>query len=143
MQRVVPELCAVNYSVYEDSNQLFLATPGGASAYLLKRTAPDRLIEPALSGLETFSCQDLLVRVRQYFEAAMAFVPGVEAPRDLESLTPREQELLALLSRGYEDKEIATRLGISAWTVRGHLKHIFGKLKVHTRTQAAVRFLNK
>jgi DNA-binding NarL/FixJ family response regulator len=58
-------------------------------------------------------------------------------------LTPREQEILEHLSRGYVDKEIAQRLGISAWTVHGHLRSLFRKLQVHTRTEAVVRYLQK
>jgi DNA-binding NarL/FixJ family response regulator len=143
--RRTPKLCSLCYSVHEDSNQLFLATPGGASAYLLKRIHPDRLLEPLTgSGAAcSLSSPDILSRARKYFEAAIAAAGIGAAVGDLETLTPREQELLAWLSKGYLDKEIATLLGISTWTVRGHLKNIFEKLKVHTRTEAVVKFLHK
>jgi DNA-binding CsgD family transcriptional regulator len=58
-------------------------------------------------------------------------------------LTRREHEILELLSKGYPDKEIANALGISSWTVHGHVKNIFAKLDVHTRTEAVVRSLQK
>ena len=58
-------------------------------------------------------------------------------------MTPREQEILDALSKGYVDKEVAHRLGISAWTVHGHLQSIFRKLGVHTRTEAVVKYLQK
>jgi DNA-binding CsgD family transcriptional regulator len=51
-------------------------------------------------------------------------------------LTQREQQVLSLLCKGYVDKEIASALGISPWTVRGHLKHVFAKLKVRSRIEA-------
>ena len=58
-------------------------------------------------------------------------------------LTPREKEILDHLSKGYLDKEIAHALGISVWTVHGHLKKIFEKLQVHSRTEAVVKYLQK
>ncbi len=58
-------------------------------------------------------------------------------------LTRRENEVLALLSKGRADKEIAQALGISAWTVHGHIKSIFERLGVRTRTGAVVRYLEK
>jgi DNA-binding CsgD family transcriptional regulator len=60
-----------------------------------------------------------------------------------EHLTVREYQILDLAGKGEPDKQIASRLGISAWTVRDHLKHIFAKLGVHTRTEAVVRTLHK
>lgn len=66
-------------------------------------------------------------------------------PSSLETagLTPREHEVLALLSKGELAKEIASSLGISIWTVHGHVKNIFEKLGVHTRTEAVVKYLQK
>jgi DNA-binding NarL/FixJ family response regulator len=61
----------------------------------------------------------------------------------LEDLTKREQEILALLSKGFLYKEISDRLGIGITTVRTHLKHIYEKLHVQSRTEAAVKFLSE
>ena len=61
----------------------------------------------------------------------------------LAKLTPRENEVLVLLSKGCVDQEIASALGISAWTVHGHIKKIFERLQVRTRTEAVVRYLEK
>ena len=58
-------------------------------------------------------------------------------------LTPREKEILDYLTKAYLDKEIAQVLGISVWTVHGHLKNIFEKFQVHTRTEAVVKYLQK
>jgi len=62
---------------------------------------------------------------------------------DLDRLTPREREILALLARGCLYKEIATQLGISPSTVRAHLHAVYGKLGVKSRTQAVVCFLQR
>jgi RNA polymerase sigma factor (sigma-70 family) len=61
----------------------------------------------------------------------------------LEGITPREEELLDLLSQGYANKEIGAKLGISTETVRRHLKNIYDKLHVHTRTEAVIRYLGR
>ncbi|MGA2871453.1 MAG: LuxR C-terminal-related transcriptional regulator, partial [Verrucomicrobiota bacterium] len=61
----------------------------------------------------------------------------------LAKLTRRECEVLALLTKGLVDKEIAQAMGISIWTVHGYIKSIFERLKVHTRTEAVVRYLEK
>jgi len=144
MRRSASALCGLIYSIYEDSNQLFLATPGGAFAYLLKRTPAERLLEPVLGGGPfPVSAREVLSRVRQYYVPCLDFAPADEHTRVLENITPRECEILELLSKGYLDKEIAARLDISTWTVRGHLKNIFEKLNVHTRTEAVVKFLHK
>ena len=58
-------------------------------------------------------------------------------------LTQREHEVLALLSKGQLDKEIAARLDISIYTVHEHVRNIFEKLRVHNRTEAVVKFLHK
>ena len=58
-----------------------------------------------------------------------------------EPLTPRESEILQLLSQGLLSKEIARQLSISIETVNSHLKHIYGKLHVRTRTEAVIKFL--
>jgi DNA-binding NarL/FixJ family response regulator len=61
----------------------------------------------------------------------------------LAHLTQREHEVLALLSKGQLDKEIAERLDISIYTVHEHVRNIFEKLGVHNRTEAVVKFLQK
>jgi DNA-binding CsgD family transcriptional regulator len=58
-------------------------------------------------------------------------------------LTPREEEILLRLSKGYPDKQIASTLNISSWTVHNHMKNIFRKLGVHTRTQAVLKYLQR
>jgi len=135
---------ALAYSCAMDGDQLFASTPGGAEGYLLKRVKPERIFEPILSpsGRPDFSPDDLLARVKNYFKGLLQSRSGRDASA-LAKLTPREHEVLALLSKGCVDKEIASALGISAWTVHGHIKKIFERLQVRTRTEAVVRYLEK
>ena len=145
LHRMAPELPVLFFAIYEDSDQLFKATPGGASGYLLKRTVPDRLLEPIVAAVEEgrLSHDRIAQHVRRYFQNVIVPLSADRAARDLTRLTHREHEILNLLSKGYVDKEIAEALGISVWTVHGHLKRVFEKLGVHTRTEAAIKYLHK
>jgi DNA-binding NarL/FixJ family response regulator len=141
----MPELPALIYSVYEDSDQLFKATPGGATGYLLKRTPPEQMLEPIAGLLSQGPLKPQLIvqQVKQYFQNVTTLLQSGESIHEMGKLTPREKEILGYLSKGYLDKEIAQSLGISVWTVHGHLKNIFEKLQVHSRTEAVVKYLQK
>jgi DNA-binding NarL/FixJ family response regulator len=144
LRRIAPNLPVLFFSTYQDSNQLFTATPGGAAGYLLKRTRPDCLLDPLIGAQKkgTLSPQTIAASVRDYFRRVTdsLFHDGV---RGSTRLTHREHEIMELLSKGYLDKEIAEELSISIWTVHGHLKRIFEKLGVHTRTEAAMKYFHK
>lgn len=140
-----PKSLGLIYSVYEDSDQLFKATPGGASGYLLKRTSPEQMLEP-IGGLLSkgpLSRQQILQQVRQSFRDVTTLLQSSDEVQEIGKLTPREKEILDSLSKGRLDKEIAHTLGISVWTVHGHLKSIFEKFRVHSRTEAVVKYLQK
>ena len=143
LHRVRPRLVVLSYSVFMDADQLFKSTPGGAAVYMLKRTSPDRLFEPIadLTGPPTH--EQIASHVRNYFHQLSAMLPSGPPFWKLAKLTPREQEVLALLSKGDLVKEIAGTLGISNWTVQGHVKSIFEKLNVHSRTEAVIKYLQR
>jgi DNA-binding NarL/FixJ family response regulator len=133
------------YSVYKDSEELFRTTPGGAGTYLLRRTPPTRFLEPIAEVLAkgNLSGEGMAAGVWQYFKNAVASLPIGGLAYHLTNLTQREREVLALLSEGQLDKEIAARLGISIYTVHEHVRNIFEKLRVRNRTEAVVKFLHK
>lgn len=134
----------LTYSVYSEGNHMFVSTPGGAESYLLKRVIPEHLLDPILKmdDRTDVSNENLTLRIRSHFEGLQQAHHHPEDP-GLAKLTRREREVLALLSKGRVDKEIAQALDISAWTVHGHIKNIFERLKVRTRTEAVVRYLEK
>lgn len=141
---IQPGVPALTYSVHVDGDQMFVSTPGGAGGYLVKRVKPDRLLEPILNvaSRSELMTDDLLLRVKYYFQELLQ----LHANHDnsvTAKLTRREREVLALLSKGCVDKEIAQAMGISIWTVHGYIKRIFEELKVRTRTEAVVRYLEK
>jgi DNA-binding NarL/FixJ family response regulator len=122
---------------------LFKSTPGGATVYMLKRTAANRLFEPIASLTRITTHEEIAAQVWNYFHQLSATLPSAPPFWKLAKLTPREQEVLALLSKGDLVKEIAGTLGISNWTVQDHVKSIFEKLKVHTRTEAVIKYLQR
>jgi DNA-binding NarL/FixJ family response regulator len=135
---------AVTYSVHADGDRMFVSTPGGAAGYLVKRVPPDRLLEPVLKAFNRpdLATEDFLLRAKYYFQELLQ-LPSGHDNSGLAKLTPREREVLELLSKGYVDKEIAQAMGIGIWTVHDHIKKIFERLHVRTRTEAAIRYLEK
>lgn len=126
-------------TVHEDSEQVFEALKAGASGYLVKRTPPARILEAiadVMNGGSPMSSHIASLVVRSFQQE------NVVNPDTL-SLTKREQEILALLAKGFRYKEIGEALFISTETVRGHLRHVYEKLHVRSRTEAVLKFLAK
>jgi DNA-binding NarL/FixJ family response regulator len=142
---VAPKIFGLLFSVFEDSEQLFKAAPGGAPCYVFRRTPPTKLLIPIEAALKSGARtrEQFNSSARRFFQDVVISSPIYGSPDELSNLTPREHEILALLSKGHPDKEIADFLRISTWTVHGHLKKIFEKLGAHNRTDAVVKYLNK
>ena len=133
-----PDLPILVLTMYDESDLIFDALKAGASGYLLKRAAGDELcdaVRQVQRGGAPMS-PSIARKVVQSFRAP-ASVPGPEVT----PLSPREEEILGLLANGALYKEIASALGISLDTVRTHLRRIYEKFHVHTRTEAVVKFL--
>jgi len=141
---IQPGVPALTYSVHADGDQMFVSTPGGAAGYLVKRVKPDRLLEPILkvASRSELMTEDFLLRVKYYFQELLQLHSSLDNLA-LAKLTHREREVMELLSKGCVDKEIAQTMGISVWTVHGHIKKIFERLHVRTRTEAVIRYLEK
>lgn len=132
-----PALQFLMLTVYEDSTKIFQALTAGASGYLLKRVAPERLLEAIREvhqGGSPMSGSIARQVVQSFYRMGQAKV-------DADNLSPREQEILQLLADSFLYKEIAERLGIGKETVRTHVRHIYDKLHVRTRTEAVVKYL--
>lgn len=133
----LPNLHCLMLTMYEDADLIFKSLTAGASGYLLKRTPPARLLDAILEvqhGGAPMSGKIARVVV-QYFQQLKGPDPTTE------TLTRRERELLDLLAKGHRYKEIAVTLGISFDTVRAHLRNIYDKLQVRSRTEAVVKYL--
>ena len=128
-------------TVYADSESIFKALQAGASGYLLKRTTPTELFE-AIQQVMNGGAPMTGEVARKVIEAFRRPALSDSAGEDFE-LTRREQEVLTDLAQGYSDKEIASRLHVSFDTVRTHLKHIYEKLHVRSRTEAAIKYTER
>jgi DNA-binding NarL/FixJ family response regulator len=135
----VPKMQMLVLTSYEESRLIFEALRAGASGYLLKKSISSELlpaIELVHGGGAPMSVQIARQVVKYFHELG-------RPASDVETLTNREQEVLALLAKGYLYKEIGDELEISATTVKWYLHQIYQKLHVQTRTEAAAKFLNR
>src|ERR1051325_7320046 len=134
-----PEVPILTLTVYDNDDEVFSALCAGASGYLLKNTPPSRLLESlkeAVDGGAPMS-PDVARRVVKLFRK---FRPPERAPSHL---TPQETELLKLLVEGHHYKTAASELGITTNTVSFHLKNIYTKLQVHSKTEAVAKALRE
>ena len=134
-----PALKVLMLTTYEEGDLIFDSLRAGASGYLLKKTAPMELlpaIEQVASGGAPMSMQ-IARKVVEHFHEIHQTAP------DVEKLTPREQETLALLAKGFLYKEIGDQLGVSVNTVKRHLHAIYEKLHVQSRTEATAKYLKR
>jgi DNA-binding NarL/FixJ family response regulator len=124
-------------TVYEDPDHIFKALSSGASGYLLKRTPRAELlaaIKDVHAGGSPMS-SNIARKIVQSFQRFHS-----TSPAEPYNLSPREQEILELLARGYLYKEISDMLHISVPTVNTHVRHIYEKLHVRSRSQAVAKF---
>jgi DNA-binding NarL/FixJ family response regulator len=139
LKEQLPRLQVLMLTRYEQSDMIFDSIRAGASGYLLKHTPARELIqavEQVHAGGAPMTMQ-IARKVINHFHQ-------IKKPSsDVEKLSPREQEVLGLLAKGYLYKEIGDRLGISINTLRNHLRTIYDKLHVHSRTEATLKYLNR
>ena len=139
LKPLLPATQFLMLTVYEDSDHIFAALAAGATGYLLKDTTREELlaaIQQIMSGGSPMS-GSIARRVVTSFGRAQ------DARPDLEALSPREQSVLSLLTRGYLYKEIAEHLGISGPTVSTYIRRIYEKLQVHSRSQAVAKYFKR
>lgn len=132
-----PGLLVVVLTACDEEEILFLALESGADGYLLKRTSPDDLRAALLDVLHGGAPMtgEIARHVIESFRCRRAIDPAL-------GLTPREEETLVLLTKGFANKEIAHHLTVSIETVRSHLKHIYEKLHVRSRAEAVARYMS-
>lgn len=138
LKEQLPAAHILVFSACEDQARLLNSLIAGASGYLLKRMPLDRLppaIREVCEGGAPMSpeiARRVLLQLRQ----------NSGAPAEKVKLTPREQEILDQLSKGFRYKEIVDNLGISFGTLHSYISKVYEKLHVHSRTEAVVKYLN-
>jgi DNA-binding NarL/FixJ family response regulator len=132
-----PKLAIIVLTVHDESAKIFAALEAGAIGYLGKPVSSVRLIEAiaeAHAGGSPMSTSIARLVVRKFHAQG-------RLRKSLHQLTPRETEILDHISRGLSTKEIATHLELSDRTISSHLRKIYDKLQVHSRSAAVSRFL--
>lgn len=139
LREKMPNIQVIMLTVYKDIKMIFQALKAGACGYVLKRSADQEILDAIAevrSGGAPMTGEIARMVVRSFMESPKA--PDTEGT---DQLSAREMEILALLAEGCPNKEIASRLSISSATVRTHLMHIYEKLHVRCRTEAAAKYL--
>ena len=140
LAQVLPALQIIMLTAYEDDQAVFDSLQAGAAGYLLKRTPHVQIlaaIEEVHHGGSPMTSSIARKVVQLARRSSTAQPPNSIG---LANLSPRETEILSLLAKGYRYKEIADELRINIETVRTHLRRIYQKLQVDSRTDAVVKF---
>ncbi len=139
LKHAMPKLLVLMLTTYKESDLIFDSLRAGANGYLLKKQMPTRLptaIEEVHGGGAPMS-MEIARKVVAHFHAAPKSAPPANP------LTARETEILALLAQGLLYKEIAEKVGVAYTTVCAHVRSIYDKLHVQSRTEAALKYLKR
>jgi DNA-binding NarL/FixJ family response regulator len=139
VREAAPETQVLVFTVFGDSDHVFEALKAGASGYLLKRTSREEIVE-AIELVRDGGAPMSGGIARLVVESFRKPAKGGRNPA-CECLSPREEEILGLLAKGYLAKEIADQLSISFFTVRFHIRKIYEKLHVRSKTEAILKYL--
>jgi DNA-binding NarL/FixJ family response regulator len=139
LKPILPGTQIIMLTVYQNTEHIFNALAAGATGYLLKQTPPAELLAAIrdVHGGGSPMSSHIARKIVQSFQKPLA------AARDTDNLSPRESEVLDLLAKGYLYKEIADKMGLSYATVHTHIRHIYEKLHVRSRTEAVARHLGQ
>jgi len=137
LKAAMPDIEILMLTIYENTNIIFSALSAGASGYLLKRSAPEKIIE-AIRDVRSGGSPMTGHIARK---VVASFRKITQPQHDYEKLSIREQQVLDWLAQGRTYQEIAETLNISYTTVNTHIRHIYEKLHVRSRTQAVAMHL--
>jgi DNA-binding NarL/FixJ family response regulator len=146
----LPDTEIIMLTALEDHDRIFASFAAGASGYLLKHTAPNKILEAIreVSGGGSPMSAPIARRLVKFFgneKVSMPSAPSAPSAAHVgssdagEALTAREREVLDLMAEGLLYKEAADRLGLSVDTIRAHLRNIYKKLRVRNRTEAILK----
>jgi len=139
LKPLLPATQIIMLTVYQNTEHIFNALAAGATGYMLKQTKPD----------------DLLIAVKDVYEGGspmsshiarkivLSFQQNGQRGDETQSLSPREAQVIELLAKGYLYKEVADTMGVSYATIHTHIRHIYEKLQVRSRTEAVVKHLSQ
>jgi DNA-binding NarL/FixJ family response regulator len=138
VKAVFPATGIFMLTVFEDEEKIFQSIKAGALGYLLKKDAPEKIVEAIrkIYNGESVMNGQIARKVLDYFSKPLTPVPDLESYH----LTKREKEILGLLMDGLSYKEICARCFISIDTLNSHIRKVYTKLNVHSRSEISARF---
>jgi len=134
-----PDTQVIMLTVFEDDRHIFEAIVAGANGYVLKKTPPAKL----LLAIEDAAAGGMPMTPMVARQVVEMFKKQIPPEKENHSLTPRESEILSLLVDGMNYNMVAEKLFISLDTVRNHIRHIYEKLHVHSKSQAVAKALKQ
>jgi len=139
LKEICPRIQILMLTVYEETERIFNSLQAGACGYLLKRTAMEELFEAVRQVMDggTPLTDHIARKIVHYFNQQG------ERASTLESLSPRELQVLEALARGLSYKEVAHSLTLSIDTIRMNVRHIYQKLHVHSLAEAVAKYLSR
>ena len=126
-----PDTLFIMSTIYEDDENIFESLKAGASGYLLKKTAPSKILDAITEVVNGGSPMST-----QIARKVIASFQRKNSIDEVDILTPKEKEILKALAKGLRYKEIANEMNIGIETVRSHARRIYEKLQVQSRTEA-------
>lgn len=129
------DVTVIMLTVFDDNERVFQAVCGGASGYILKRSAPEKIIE-AIREAQSGGAPMTPSVAKQVLRL---FSTPFQKSDELQLLTTREHDVLSLLVRGYSYKLAASELTIGIETLRYHIKNIYAKLHVNSKSEAVLK----
>ncbi len=139
LKQVLPRLNIIMITVYADTESVFKALRAGAIGYLLKRSSPEEI----LNAITDVSKGGAPMTSEIARKVVAAFQEPTAAKTEEEGISRREREILEALCQGDSNQNIAAKLSLSIETVRWHLKKIYEKLHVSSRTEAMAKFMSQ
>ena len=139
LKPLLPGTQVIMLTVYQNTEHIFKALAAGATGYLLKQTPPAELLDAIRDVRNGGSPMNSHIarKIVQSFQQPLPAAP------ETNHLSPREAEVLALLAKGFLYKEIADQTGLTYATVHTHIRHIYEKLHVRSRTEAVAMHLGQ
>jgi DNA-binding NarL/FixJ family response regulator len=138
LKKRLPNIQVLMLTTYDDGDLIFDSLRAGANGYLLKNIPQEELVQ-ALQQVQAGGAPMSLQIARKVINHFHKTKPASE----LDNLSPRELEILRLLAKGLRYKEIADQLSINIGTVRTHVRHIYEKLHVTSRTEASMKLVGQ
>jgi DNA-binding NarL/FixJ family response regulator len=129
------------FTIFDEENRVLAAIKAGAAGYLLKGMNSQKMVDAIKevsaggSVIQSHLARQILSKFRETLSKTNV-VEEKTKPQKVSPLTPREEDTLKCIAKGYSNKETAASLGVSVSTIRTHLEHIYAKMEVNNRTEA-------